>query len=279
MYEIAESSRSYCFVRFRPPCRPSRAARCRLPSTSLHGFSGVPTVVAAGKRARRITKCRRRPTISQHATTLLNLPAGSTGVTVNELTSSTSSSIRFASLRRIRRTHPTSRVPAHSAAFFGAGGVLAQLRQQNRPSGGRFDARFEQCVIQDVAAARAAGRQSSAGRSSFIRPGAPAATTIRRFRTVSSAESRCSSTTSLPRSARAASDRWTSFRLSLSSVAERSVLPVEARLFNEAAGGTFGAFEAPVLPADAFKPIDWTSSFRPRASASTSASARSRRRT
>ena len=29
------------------------------------------------------------------------------------------------------------------------------------------------------------------------------------------------------------------------------------RLFNQITGGTFGAFEAPVLPADAFRPIDW----------------------
>jgi hypothetical protein len=36
-----------------------------------------------------------------------------------------------------------------------------------------------------------------------------------------------------------------------------AVLPVEARLFNEAAEGTYGAFEGPVLPPDAFKPIDW----------------------
>ena len=36
-----------------------------------------------------------------------------------------------------------------------------------------------------------------------------------------------------------------------------SLLPVEARLFNEAAVGTYGAFEEPVLPADAYKPIDW----------------------
>ncbi|MBV8544241.1 MAG: hypothetical protein JO093_22170 [Acidobacteria bacterium] len=36
-----------------------------------------------------------------------------------------------------------------------------------------------------------------------------------------------------------------------------TVLPVEARLFNEAAEGTYGAFERPVLPPDAFQPIDW----------------------
>lgn len=36
-----------------------------------------------------------------------------------------------------------------------------------------------------------------------------------------------------------------------------SLLPVEARLFNEAPAGTYGAFEAAVLPPDAFRPIDW----------------------
>lgn len=36
-----------------------------------------------------------------------------------------------------------------------------------------------------------------------------------------------------------------------------TVLPVEARLFNEAAEGTYGAFEAPVLPADVYRPADW----------------------
>ncbi len=39
--------------------------------------------------------------------------------------------------------------------------------------------------------------------------------------------------------------------------AELSVLPVEARLFNEAAAGTYGTFVDPVLPPDALNPIDW----------------------
>jgi hypothetical protein len=39
---------------------------------------------------------------------------------------------------------------------------------------------------------------------------------------------------------------------------DSGLLPVEARLFNEAPEGTYGAFEEPVLPPDAFKPIDWT---------------------
>ncbi len=45
--------------------------------------------------------------------------------------------------------------------------------------------------------------------------------------------------------------------LNLFSLGDPGVLPVEARLFNEAPEGTYGAFEASVLPADAFKPIDW----------------------
>jgi len=35
------------------------------------------------------------------------------------------------------------------------------------------------------------------------------------------------------------------------------LLPVEVRLFNEAPGGTFGGFEAPVQPVDVFRPADW----------------------
>jgi hypothetical protein len=38
---------------------------------------------------------------------------------------------------------------------------------------------------------------------------------------------------------------------------QTSVLPVEARLFNEGATGTYGAFEEAVLPVDAYKPIEW----------------------
>jgi hypothetical protein len=32
---------------------------------------------------------------------------------------------------------------------------------------------------------------------------------------------------------------------------------VEARLFNEGPGGTYGTFETAVLPPDAYRPIDW----------------------
>ena len=117
------------------------------------------------------------------------------------------------------------------------------------------------------------------GKSSSIRPGVPAATTIRRFRTASSAERRCNSTTSLPRSVRAASGRWTSFRPSLRCLPQRASRRSRRAFSMKGPAEPTARSKHPCCRRTPTSRSTGTSSFRPHASASTSASARSRRRT
>jgi hypothetical protein len=190
-----------------------------------------------------------------HATTLLNLPAGSTGVTVNELTSSALQTYSF----RITASNAAnaSDIPCSGtfAAFFGAGEALAQ--RVNRivvpvvgSTRGSNNASFKTSLRLGPASTTSAGKIvfHPAGRAgSDDDPSIPYRVErgeTQQFDDVVAA---------IGQSGIGSLDILQSFP----SILPTSVLPVEARLFNEGAGGTYGTFEAPVLPVDAFKPIDW----------------------
>jgi hypothetical protein len=191
-----------------------------------------------------------------HATTLLNLPAGSTGVTVNELTSSALHTYSY----RITASNSAnaSDIPCSGTftAFFGAAGGLGQ--RVNRivlpvvgSTRGQNNASFKTSLRLGPAPTTSAGKIvfHPAGRAgSDDDPSIPYR--VERGQTLQFDDI----VATIGQSGIGSLDVIQIFPFVLPST---SVLPVEARLFNEGTGGTYGAFEAPVLPVDAYKPIDW----------------------
>ena len=192
----------------------------------------------------------------QHVTTLLNLGSSATGVTVNSLTST----IQTYSYR-IVASNPSNPfdVPCTGTAnvkFFGVSSPLA--RSVNRivvplvgSTRGLNNASFKTSLRLGPAQSASNGKIifHPAGRAgSDDDPSIPYRVErgqTQQFDDVVAAigQSGIGSLDIVP--------------LNLFSLGDPGVLPVETRLFNEAAEGTYGAFEAPVLPADAFRPIDW----------------------
>jgi len=190
-----------------------------------------------------------------HTTTLLNLPAGSNGVTVNELTSALQTySYRITASNSAN----VSDIPCSGTftGFFGASGGLGQ--RVNRivlpvvgSTRGQNNASFKTSLRLGPAEFTSAGKIvfHPAGRAgSDDDPSIPYR--VERGQTMQFDDV----VASIGQSGIGSLDVLQSFPFVRPTT---SVLPVEARLFNESASGTYGAFEAPVLPVDAFRPIDW----------------------
>jgi hypothetical protein len=190
----------------------------------------------------------------QHSTTLVNLPFGSTGVTVNELTSVN----RIVSYR-ITASNPSnaSDVPC-SATYNVSFAVGAIGRHMNRivlpvvgSTRGQNDAQFKTSLRLGPATTSSNGNivfhpAGSAGSDND--PSIPYR--LERGQTLQFDDI----VAAIGQSGIGSLDI---LQVNPLVNAETVVLPVEARLFNEGPGGTYGAFEAPVLPADVYRPIDW----------------------
>jgi hypothetical protein len=191
-----------------------------------------------------------------HVTTLLNLPAGSTGVTVKELTS-TDRQYSF----RITASNPAnaSDIPCsgtYSAFFVGAeGGIGQHVNRIVLPivgsTRGLNNASFKTSLRIGPAPASSGGKIifHPVGRAgSDDDPSIPYR--VERGQTLQFDDI----VAAIGQSGLGSLDIVQSFPF-VGPIT--SVPPVEARLFNEGAAGTYGAFEAPVLPVDAYKPLDW----------------------
>jgi hypothetical protein len=192
----------------------------------------------------------------QHVTTLLNLGPGTSGVTVNELTTA----IRTYSYRVIASSPSNaSDVPCTGTAnltLFGVASALARV--VNRivipvvgSTRGQNNAQFKTSLRLGPAQFTSAGKIvfHPAGRAgSDDDPSIPYR--VERGQTLQFDDV----VAAIGQSGIGSLDVLQTFPF---VNPETNVLPVEARLFNEAAEGTYGAFEASVLPADAFRPIDW----------------------
>jgi len=191
----------------------------------------------------------------QHVTSLLNLPAGSTGVTVNELTS------YFTQYSfRIIASNPSNpsdvQCSGTVAAYFGSNEVLHD--RVNRivfpvvgSTRGLNNASFKTSLRLGPAAASSVGKIifHPAGRAgSDDDPSIPYR--LERGQTLQFDDV----VASIGQSGIGSLDILQTFPF---VVPVTTPVPAEVRLFNEAAAGTYGAFEAPVLPVDAFRPIDW----------------------
>jgi hypothetical protein len=191
----------------------------------------------------------------QHTTTLLNLPAGSTGVTVTELTTS------FATYSfRVTASNPAnaSDVPCSGtfSSIFGAGQALHD--------------RVDRLVFPVVGSTR--GLNNASFKTS-LRLGPAPASTVGKIVFHPAGVAGSDDDPSIPyRLERGQTLQFDDIVASIGQsgigsldvvqsfpyvVPVTSVFPAEVRLFNEGPGGTYGAFEAAVLPFDAFKPIDW----------------------
>jgi hypothetical protein len=190
----------------------------------------------------------------QHSTTLLNLPAGSTGVTVNEL----ASSARLYTYR-ITASNPAnaSDIPCSGtfSSFFGLGSLGQRVNRIVVPivgsTRGLNNASFKTSLRLGPAPASSVGKIvfHPAGRAgSDDDPSIPYR--LERGQTLQFDDI----VAAIGQSGLGSLDVIQTFPF---VVPVTSVFPVEARLFNEAAAGTYGTFESPVLPVDAFKPIDW----------------------
>jgi len=189
-----------------------------------------------------------------HATTLLNLPAGSTGVTVNEV----SSTPRLYTYR-ITASNPAngSDIPCSGtfSSFFGLGSLGQRVNRMVLPvvgsTRGQNNASFKTSLRLGPAQFTSAGKIvfHPAGRAgSDDDPSIP-------YRVERGESMQFDDVVAaIGQSGIGSLDVLQSFPFVLPIT---SVLPVEARLFNEGAGGTYGTFEAPVLPVDAYRPIDW----------------------
>jgi hypothetical protein len=192
----------------------------------------------------------------QHSTTLLNLPAGSSGVSVNEIASSS----RVYSFR-ITASSPGNAFDAPCSGTFSStfgGGSLFHDRVDRivfpvvGSTRGLNNASFKTSLRLGPAPASSAGKIvfHPAGRAgSDDDPSIPYR--LERGQTLQFDDI----VASLGQSGLGSLDILQTFPFVAPGT---SVLPAEARLFNEGAGGTYGTFEAPVLPVDAFQPIDWS---------------------
>ena len=195
----------------------------------------------------------------QHVTTLLNLGPGTSGVTINQLTST----IRTFSYRIIASNPPSPlnefTVPCTGTANLTLFGVVSPFAQ-----------RVNRIVIPVVGSTRG---QNNASFKTSLRLGPAQSLSVGKIIFHPAGLAGSDNDPSIPyRIERGQTMQFDDVvaamgqsgigsldvvPLNLFSLGDPGVLPVETRLFNEAAEGTFGAFEAPVLPADAFKPIDW----------------------
>ena len=190
----------------------------------------------------------------QHSTTLLNLPAGSTGVTVNQLASSARQYTY-----RVTASNPgnPSDIPCSGtfSSFFGLGSLGQRVNRIVVPivgsTRGLNNASFKTSLRLGPAPASSAGKivfHPAGVAGSDDDPSIPYR--LERGQTLQFDDI----VASIGQSGLGSLDVLQTFPF---VVPVTSVLPTEARLFNEGAGGTYGAFEAPVLPVDAFRPIDW----------------------
>jgi hypothetical protein len=191
----------------------------------------------------------------QHVTSLLNLPAGSTGVTVNELTS-----VVTQYWFRISASNPSnlSDVPC-SGTFIGVFGSNEVLHD-----------RVNRVVFPVVGSTR--GLNNASFKTS-LRLGPIATSSVGKIVFHPAGRAGSDDDPSIPYSLERG--QTLQFDDIVASIGQSGIgsldimqtfpfvgrdttpVPAEVRLFNEAAGGTYGTFESPVLPVDAFRPIDW----------------------
>ena len=190
-----------------------------------------------------------------HVTSLLNLPAGSTGVTVNELTSVVTQ-YSF----RIVASNPSnaSDVPC-SGTFIGVFGSNEVLHD-----------RVNRVVFPVVGSTR--GLNNASFKTS-LRLGPATTSSVGKIVFHPAGHAGSDDDPSIPyRIERGQTLQYDDVVASIgqSGIGSLDVLqtfpfvgaattqvPAEARMFNEGPGGTYGTFESPVLPVDAFRPIDW----------------------
>jgi hypothetical protein len=196
----------------------------------------------------------------QHSTTLANLGPGTSGVTVNELTSYLRGSYSF----RITASSPSnpfaSDVPCTGTAmnlnFFGI--AISLGRRVNR-------------IVIPVAGSTP-GANNAQFRTS-LRLGPPTSLNTGKIIFHPAGRAGSDNDPSIPyRVERGETQQFDDIVAAIGqtgigslditsdhdlSLPDMGLLPVEARLFNEGPGGTYGAFEAPVMPPDAYRPLDW----------------------
>jgi hypothetical protein len=190
----------------------------------------------------------------QHSTILANLPAGTTGVTVSELTNS----IQPFSYR-ITASNPsnTSEVPCTGAVTI-----------QWAPSG--LSQRLSRIVIPVAGSTRGA---NNAQFKTSLRLGPPTSESAGKIIFHPAGRAGSDDDPSIPyRVERGQTQQFDDIVAAIGQIGIGSIdiipnnsfpltqvglLPVEARLFNEAAEGTYGAFEGAVMPPDAYRPLDW----------------------
>jgi hypothetical protein len=190
-----------------------------------------------------------------HVTSLLNLPAGSSGVTVNELTS-----VLTQYSFRIVASNPSnpSDIPCSGTftAYFGSNEVFHdRINRLVFPvvgsTRGLNNASFKTALRLGPATTSSVGKIvfHPAGRAgSDDDPSIPYR--IERGQTLQYDDV----VASIGQSGIGSLDVLQTFPF---VSAATTLVPAEARMFNEGPGGTYGTFEAPVLPVDAFRPIDW----------------------
>lgn len=190
----------------------------------------------------------------QHSTTLANLPAGTTGVTVSELTNS------FQPFSyRIIASNPSN---ASNVSCTGAA-------TQSYPNTA-FYQRVNRIVIPVAGSTRGA---NNAQFKTSLRLGPPTSMNSGKIIFHPAGRAGSDDDPSIPyRIERGETQQFDDIVAAIGQsgigsiditsdssfgLPEMGVLPVEARLFNEGAGGTYGTFEEAVLPPDAYRPIDW----------------------
>ncbi|HXH90616.1 MAG TPA: hypothetical protein VNN25_03470 [Thermoanaerobaculia bacterium] len=192
----------------------------------------------------------------QHSTTLANLPAGTTGVTVNELTNSPKPYSY-----RIIASNPSN---ATDVSCTGAATIL-----YNTSFSGIYQ-RVSRIVIPVAGSTRGA---NNAQFKTSLRLGPPTSESAGKIIFHPAGRGGSDNDPSIPyRVERGQTLQFDDIVAAIGQsgigsidvvpgnwfpLSDVGLLPVEARLFNEAAEGTYGAFEAPVMPPDAYRPIDW----------------------
>ncbi|HXH90617.1 MAG TPA: hypothetical protein VNN25_03475 [Thermoanaerobaculia bacterium] len=196
----------------------------------------------------------------RHSTTLANLGPGTSGVTVNELTSYVRGSYSF----RITATSPSnpfaSDVPCTGTAMnLNFSGIAISLAR-----------RVNRIVIPVAGSTRGA---NNAQFKTSLRLGPPTSESIGKIIFHPAGRAGSDDDPSIPfRVERGETLQFDDIVAAIGQsgigslditfigdfgLPEVGLLPVEARLFNEGVGGTYGAFEAPVMPPDAYQPLDW----------------------
>jgi hypothetical protein len=190
-----------------------------------------------------------------HVTSVLNLPAGSSGVTVNELTS-VLSQYSF----RIIASNPSnpSDIPCSGTftAYFGSNEV--------------FHDRVNRLVFPVVGSTRGLNNASF---KTALRLGPATTLSVGKIVFHPAGHAGSDDDPSIPyRMERGQTLQYDDVVASIGQSgigsldvlqtlpfvsAATTLVPAEARMFNEVPGGTYGTFESPVLPVDVFRPVDW----------------------